>query len=193
MTDPAEPLFVPAGALVVLVGPAGAGKTTLAARLFPAAAVLSSDAMRARIGSGEADQTVTRAAFEALHRALDSRLARRELAVVDATNVTAAARAALLRRARRRGSPALAGVLAPPHAEALARNAARQERIVPSSVVSRHVAALSRTDDALLRREGFGTVRRLRSQSEIDGLRVVLGTAGDKRGSAPLSRESRPR
>jgi protein phosphatase len=193
MTDAAEPLVVPAGALVVLVGPAGAGKTTLAARHFPPSAVLSSDALRARIGSGAADQTVTRAAFQALHLALDSRLARGELTVVDATNVTAAARAALLGRARRHGAAAIALVLDPPEAETHARNAARRERVVPRSVVSRHVAALSRTDDASLRREGFETVRRLRSQAEIDGLRVVLGGTGHDRLGPPLSPKSRPR
>ena len=89
---PTARLTVPQGSMVVLIGPAGSGKSTLAARLFPSAAVLSSDAFRARIGKGEADQSVTGAAFAALHRALDARLAARQTTIIDATSLAPGAR-----------------------------------------------------------------------------------------------------
>ena len=46
-------------ALVVLIGAAGAGKSTLAARLFAPDEIVSSDALRAVISGDEADQRVS--------------------------------------------------------------------------------------------------------------------------------------
>lgn len=169
-----DQLIVPDGALVVLIGAAGAGKTTLAARHFPSETILSSDGFRARLGGSEADQSVTRPAFAALHRALLARLARGRLTVVDATNVTAAARASLLRLARSSGAPPIALVLDVPAEVAIARNAARDGRVVPEAAVRRQLGALERADDATLRREGFATVLRLRTPSDIATLQVLL-------------------
>ena len=169
-----DQLIVPHGALVVLIGAAGAGKTTLAARHFPSETILSSDLLRARFGDGEADQSVTRQAFTALHSALEARLARGRMTVVDATNVTAAGRASLLRLARRSGAPAIALVLDLPAEVAIARNAARDGRVVPEAAVRRQLGALERADDATLRREGFATVLRLRAPADIATLQVLL-------------------
>src|SRR5690349_9503009 len=102
---------LPEPCLVVLVGAAGSGKSTLAARLFGPDEILSSDAYRARISGDAADQRVTRAAFQALHRELERRLAAGRSTVVDATNVTSFARRSLLRRAAQHGVAAIAIVL----------------------------------------------------------------------------------
>ncbi|MDQ3128933.1 MAG: AAA family ATPase, partial [Chloroflexota bacterium] len=82
--------------LVVLIGAAGAGKSTLAARLFAPADILSSDALRAAIGGDAADQRATRPAFAILHREARRRLAEGRLVVVDATNVEMSARRPLI-------------------------------------------------------------------------------------------------
>lgn len=166
---------MPPGSLVVLVGPAGSGKSTLAARLFEPAAVLSSDAFRARIGAGEADQSATGAAFAALHRAADARLAAGRTTVVDATNLTTAARRALLRRARSHGRTAMAIVLDLPPDLVLARNAARAGRVVPEPAVRRHLALLRQLSDAMLAGEGFATVHRIRSDDDLVALRIEVG------------------
>jgi predicted kinase len=187
----ADPILrIPGRALVILIGAAGAGKTTLAARHFPAEAVLSSDAFRARLGSGEGDQTVTAAAFAALHRAVEARLAARRLVVVDATNVTRAARVALISRARISGAPVFGIVLDLPPATVLRRGAGRVEgptnadavgattfpgRDVPVAVVRRHLDAVAATDDEQLLAEGFEVVRRLRSPAEVESLRILQG------------------
>ncbi len=158
-------------ALIVLVGAAGAGKTTFAARHFDAAEILSSDAFRGLLSGDEADQGVTRTAFSILHREVTRRLAAGRLVVVDATNVEAHARRALLARARSAGVPAIAIVLALPAAAVHARNAARSGRVVPAAIVERHrerlTAALAGTG---LAGEGFAAVHVLRSIAEVDAV-----------------------
>ncbi len=160
--------------LVVLVGAAGAGKSTLAARLFTAEEILSSDAFRASVGRGESDQAATPTAFAALHRALDRRLVAGRLSVVDATNVERHARIALVRRARAARVAAVAIVLDLSPRLVLARNAARPERIVDPAVVRRHLAILRRAiDRGLLEQEGFDVVYRIREAGEADAVEIV--------------------
>src|SRR5687768_12198058 len=104
-------LVIPDPSLVVLVGAAGSGKSTLAARLFAPNEIVSSDALRAVVSGDEDDQTGSGVAFRILHRTVERRLATGQLTVVDATNVAAAARRPLIRRARALGYPAVAIVL----------------------------------------------------------------------------------
>jgi predicted kinase len=80
-------IVVPADAMVVLVGIAGSGKSTFAQAHFAPTEVLSSDAFRAVVADDEADQSASEDAFALLHAALEARLKRGRLAVVDATNV----------------------------------------------------------------------------------------------------------
>ncbi|HLY15188.1 MAG TPA: AAA family ATPase [Candidatus Limnocylindrales bacterium] len=149
-SDPPSPgirLAIAPDALVVLVGAAGSGKSTLAARLFPADAILSSDALRAALSGDPANQAATRLAFRILHEQAARRLAAGQLTVVDATNVEASARRPLRRLAQAAGRPVVAIVLDLPPATCLARNAARTERIVPAAAVLRQLAALRRSLD----------------------------------------------
>lgn len=168
-------LRVPDPSVVLLVGAAGAGKSTFAARHFPASAVLSSDALRAAIAGDPADQSATRPAFAALHRLLDGRLAAGRLTVVDATNVTAAARRTIRRIAARHGVPVVAIVLDLPPPIVHARNAARRERRVPEEAVTLHLGQLG---NALaggdLGAEGYAQVLHLRDPAEVDELTVRL-------------------
>jgi protein phosphatase len=169
---------VPVPGLVALVGAAGAGKSTLAARSFRPDEVLSSDALRAAVSGDPADQRVTRTAFGILHREVALRLMAGRLVVVDATNVERPARTGLLRLARRQGVPAIALVIATPTAEVHARNAARPGRVVPAEVVDRHLAQLARlgTTPQLVRAsllgEGFAAVHVLVSTTELVGLTI---------------------
>jgi predicted kinase len=161
--------------LVVLVGAAGAGKSTFAARHFAPDEVLSSDAYRRIVSGDEANQAATKAAFVVLHDALERRLANGRTAVVDATSIEPAARRALLARAAASGIPASAFVLDLPAATVIARNAARPARVVDLAVVRRQLDRLRASldgPDPLLWREGFAQVVVLRDADEVDTLTI---------------------
>ena len=169
-------LAIPDPSLVVLIGAAGAGKSTFATRHFRPSEVLSSDAYRALIAGDEADQRATRAAFGRLHRELGRRLGAGQLTVVDATNVERTARRALLMRSSAAGLAAVAIVLDLPEAVVLARNAARTSRVVDEAVVRNHLTrlrALIHRSAASLLVEGFASVVVLRDPLELEELTVV--------------------
>ncbi|MDQ6793909.1 MAG: AAA family ATPase [Chloroflexota bacterium] len=167
-------LVVPDPSLVVLVGPAGTGKSTFAAVQFAPDEILSSDAFRARVGRDEADQGATSRAFALLHRELERRLGARLLTVVDATNVEGRARHALLRQANAARLPAVAIVFDLPPGLVLARNAARATRVVDAAVVKMHLSLLrTAIDQGRLENEGFERVYRLRQPREVDAAIIV--------------------
>lgn len=166
-------ILVPDPSLVLLVGAAGAGKTTFAARHFASDEVLSSDAYRAQVSGDEGDQSVSHVAFRILHRELERRLADRRLTVVDATNVAAGNRRQLIRRARAAGVPVVALVLAPPAPVVLGRNAARARR-VDEDVVRHQLERVERAAaDGVLTGEGCAAVWILRQADAIDAVTVV--------------------
>ena len=175
MEPDSRDLVLPGDGLVVLIGPAGSGKSTFARAAFREGVILSSDGFRARLGRGEADQSVTAAAFTALHRELDDRMSAGLLTVVDATSLTRGARRPLTQAARRWDRPVIALVLDLPPELVLARNAARSGRVVPEPAVRRQLAMLAAVTDETLRREGFRVVRRLRSPEDVAALRVTVG------------------
>jgi hypothetical protein len=73
--------------LIVLVGPAGAGKTTYAQRHHGADEVVSSDSLREELFGSRDFQGNQEAVFVELHNRVRDRLALGESAVVDATNL----------------------------------------------------------------------------------------------------------
>ncbi len=161
--------------LIVLIGAAGAGKSTFASRHFAVDEVLSSDRYRKLVSGDEANQVATRAAFLRLHRDLETRLADGLLTVVDATSVQSHARRGLLARAAAAGIPTTAIVLDLPAETVLARNAARPARTVDYEVVRRQLAGVRDALDGQapkLYREGFTQVVVLRDPAEVDEVRI---------------------
>jgi predicted kinase len=169
--------------LIVLVGAAGSGKTTLAGRFFDDREILSSDRYRELIAGDEADQSVSGPAFARLHRDLERRLNGSGTAVVDATNVGAAARRALLDRARQANVPAVAIVLDLPVDVVLARNEARAGRVVDPAIVRRQLAELRPiVDRGSLAGEGFDAVYVIRDPDALDELMLLRGSGGPQAG-----------
>jgi protein phosphatase len=182
-------ISLPKPCLVVLIGAAGAGKSTLAARLFAPEAILSSDALREVISGDAAEQGATKTAFAILHRELERRLAAGRTVIVDATSVTPFARRALLRRAAARGVPAIAIVLDLPPSTVLARNGARRGRVVPEAAVRAQLGDLDRSlRPGVLEAEGFAAIHRITDPAELDDFALEVG-----QGPAAPATPGRPR
>jgi protein phosphatase len=178
-------LKIPKLCLVVLVGVSGSGKSTFAARHFRATEVLSSDAFRGLVGDDENDQSVTAAAFEALHAVAAQRLKLGRLTVIDATNVQPDSRRPLLALAREHHVLPVAIVLDVPEQVCVQRNQARPDRAFGAGVVRRQHSALTRSVGRL-EREGFRRVFVLRGVADVHGAQIVREPAwsdlSDRRG-----------
>src|SRR5258708_28508573 len=144
-------LAIPDFALVVLMGAAGSGKSTFAARHFAPAEIVP-DAGEAAAG----------------------RLATRALAVIDARHLRAEERQAVVRLARRFHAPPVAIALDLPEAVCDARNYARQRGEHDA------LAHAVRGDAQMLRhalpglgREGFRTAHVLSSVDAVDAAAIA--------------------
>ncbi|MBQ1076402.1 AAA family ATPase [Micromonospora sp. C31] len=176
MTDPRTDTHPDADAnttapqLVVLIGPAGAGKSTWAAAHYQPHQVHSLDQLRAVVSDDECDQDATADALVLLPAILHTRLARRLTTVVDATSTSVADRAWLLGIAAEHQVPAVAVVVTTPLEVCLARQAARPGpapgrrwgRAVPAAVVATQHAD-TRAALATLHTEGFTHVTEIGS------------------------------
>ncbi|MEU1128362.1 ATP-binding protein [Streptomyces sp. NPDC005900] len=145
---------MPEHSLMVLIGASGAGKSTLA-RTWPASQVLSLDALREAVSDDAGDQDATGDAVATLHLLLEARMRRRRFTVVDATNVTAAARKPLVAAAKRHDMLPIAVVFTTPGSICIERQGPRPaNRTVPEEVVAQQhddMFASGRT----LKSEGF--------------------------------------
>jgi F420-dependent oxidoreductase-like protein len=151
-----DPLNLPSPCVVVLVGPGAAGKSTWAAAHFPPDAVVSSDRLRALVGSAEDDVAASADAFALLDEVVSRRLGRRLTTVIDTLGLDPERRRAWLALASRHGMPCVAVAFDVPAAECRARNRQRAKRI-PADVLAAQLRTWGRTRD-LLPTEGFHTV-----------------------------------
>lgn len=149
-------LRIPNPSLVVLCGPAGSGKSTFAARHFPATAVVSSDRCRALLADDERTIAVSREAFELFHHIIARRLGLGRLAVADSTALRRDARRSLLAIGRRHGVQVVA-VLFDVSEERCYLHDTLRERRVGRAVIARQVRLLQETLRTI-RDEGFDDV-----------------------------------
>ena len=159
-------LDIPSSALVVLVGAAGAGKSTFAREHFRPTEILSSDFFRGMVSDEEGDQEATADAFDLLHLALERRLRRGRLCVVDATNVRVEHRARLIEQARRFARPAVALVFETPDRVCLERAANRVTRVVRAEVILQQLAELKQAFGGT--GEGFREVYVLKPADQVE-------------------------
>ena len=144
------------GSLVVLVGPPASGKSTWAARHFPPHEVLSTDALRAVVGTGEHDQRASKDAFDVLDLVIERRLKRRLTTVVDSLGTDAKRRGRWLSAAAAAGRPCVAVVFDVDAAVCRARNRGR-DRPIPARIMTSMLAAWPTVRDGL-GDEGFAAV-----------------------------------
>lgn len=129
---------IPDPALVVLIGPSGSGKSTWAAKNFRPEEIVSSDRLRAMVGSGEHDLEASSVAFSLLDQMVDARLRNRLLTVVDTLGLDTERRARHLGLARELDLPAVLVVFDVREQVTRQRNRSR-ERPVPAGVLTSQI------------------------------------------------------
>ena len=153
----ADTASLPSPCVLVLVGPAGSGKSTWAERWFVPRQVVSSDHLRSLVGESEHDLAASKDAFALLDTVLQQRLRRRLTTVVDTLGLDPAQRARYRELAAAAGLPCFAIVFDVPPAEVRARNKARGDAAVPAAVVAGQLRGWPAVLDALAS-EGFAAV-----------------------------------
>jgi protein phosphatase len=164
-------ITIPDPALVLLVGPAGAGKSTFAAAHFRPAEIVSSDHLRGLLANDPADQTASADAFRILTLMVAGRLKRRLTTVVDATSLRAANRRKYRELAARHDVPVVAIAFDLPARVYQERNRGRAGRVVDADVIERQIDHMARTI-AALPAEGYSALYVLR---ESDSFEVARG------------------
>jgi alkanesulfonate monooxygenase SsuD/methylene tetrahydromethanopterin reductase-like flavin-dependent oxidoreductase (luciferase family)/predicted kinase len=147
---------VPDPALVVLVGPAGSGKSAWAAQRYRPQEVVSSDELRGVVGSGEHDLDASADAFAVLDQIVAARLRRGLTTVVDTLGLDQTRRQSYLEMGRQSRMPTVALLFGTDPAECRRRNRARG-RAVPAAVLDGQLRRM-RTAIAEIPAEGWDLV-----------------------------------
>ena len=123
-------------ALVILVGPPASGKSTWGKAFAEAndMTYVSTDAIRAEIGSGEDDQTVSAAAFYIARRRVSASLGLGKSTMIDATNVSRKARKDWINLGRGHGAYIIAVAFEVPREELLRRDSQRERHVGPEVI-----------------------------------------------------------
>lgn len=165
-------LKIPDFCLVVLIGTSGSGKSTFAARHFKPTEVISSDFCRGLVDDDEGSLDASSDAFELVHFIAETRLKRRKLSVIDATNVRKEDRSHLVSIARKYHALAVAIVLNPGEDVCYERNKLRPDRQFGPHVIRNQTLNLKR-NVRTLDKEGFRYVHEYRSPEEIEAVEIV--------------------
>lgn len=118
-------------ALVILVGPPASGKSTWGDKFAKKNNIkrVSTDEIRAEIGSGEADQSVSPAAFFLARQRVSAELGAGRSVMIDATSVNKKARKDWINLARGHGAYVIAVAFEVPREELLKRDAQRPRHV----------------------------------------------------------------
>jgi alkanesulfonate monooxygenase SsuD/methylene tetrahydromethanopterin reductase-like flavin-dependent oxidoreductase (luciferase family)/predicted kinase len=158
---------MPDPALVVLIGPSGSGKSTWAAERYLPREVVSSDALRAIVGSGEHDLDASADAFSLLDQIVAARTGRGLTTVVDTLGLDPQRRDAYLQMARRARLPAVAVIFDTDRATCRERNRSRDQP-VPADVLAAQLRRM-RGMAAEVEAEGWDQVLRIDTQAARAG------------------------
>ena len=168
-----EQLILPRRTLLVLCGPAGAGKSAFAEQRWPATTIVSSDRCRGLICDDENEQTVNRDAFDLFYYILQKRMRLGRFCVADSVALKPYARTNLRDLSRRFGYYGCLLIFNTPPDICLQRDTLRASQ-VGASVVQYHAGLLAQVLlDAP--NEGWELVRILNTDEEIRELEIVVG------------------
>jgi F420-dependent oxidoreductase-like protein len=175
-------LRLPSPFLAVLVGPSGSGKSTWAREHFSDHEVVSSDELRARVGTGEDDQRASTPAFDILHRIVAERMRRRLTTVIDTMGLNAEDRARWVSMAHDAGLPAYAVVFDTPASVCELRNSER-DRPIPKGTLR---SQMTRFRDVLerLETEGFDAIHR---HQPVAAVPPPIAAASSQDSPAPMA------
>ncbi len=125
-------------ALIILCGPPASGKSTWGKKFASDNNIeyVSTDEIRAQIGSGEADQSISAAAFGIAKRKVSAALSSGKSTMIDATNVNPKSRKDWINMARGTGAYIIAVAFEVPRDELLRRDSERN-RHVGTEIVDR--------------------------------------------------------
>jgi predicted kinase len=165
-------LEIPEGALIILCGPTGSGKSSFAYKHFKSSQVVSSDHCREMIADDPANQSVSHLAFDLMHQIIRYRLLGRRMTVADSTALEKEARKQLRKLAHEMGSPCVLVVFDSELEECVRRNAKRPKRIVEESVVIDQWNRLQQVKEEISQ-ETYDRVYILEDM-HVDAARVVL-------------------
>lgn len=174
---------LPDPSVVVLIGPGAAGKSTWAAANFPPATIVSSDRLRALVGSGEDDITASADAFAILDTVVTTRIARRLTTVIDTLGFDETRRLAWVAAARKAGIACIAVAFDIDAEEAKQRNRARAKRI-PADALDRQLRTWRAVRDTL-ESEGFDEILRPQPVRLVAKPFVTAATAAQRQTSTP--------
>jgi alkanesulfonate monooxygenase SsuD/methylene tetrahydromethanopterin reductase-like flavin-dependent oxidoreductase (luciferase family)/predicted kinase len=156
----------------VLVGPSGAGKSTWATQHYRQQEIVSSDALRAVVGSGEFDLDASADAFALLHQIVVARSRRGLTVVVDTLGLDPDLRDRFREQGRAAGLPCVAVLFETKAAVCRERNSQR-DRPVPAAVLGQQIAHFARVRESI-GGEGWDLVRTVSDESP-SGARTPRG------------------
>ena len=171
--------------MVVLVGPGASGKSTWAAANFPPNTVVSSDQLRALVGSGVDDIAASADAFSVLDDIVRKRMARRLTTVIDTLGLDTDRRRSWLALARQHGVPCVAVAFDTPAAECRERNRGRAKRI-PADVLTAQLRTW-REVRGLLPTEGYDSVLAPQAVRVVPKVFAAAAAAAQRQSERPTS------
>ena len=138
---------IPKKAVVLLVGVAGCGKSTLSKKAFgnsDKAIIVSSDECRKEICGNENDQNVTEQAFELFYKKIEEGLAQSKQVIADATNLDRFSRERIYMIADRAKAPVYALMFNVP-LDLIKEQNKKRERNVPEYAINRMFDKMKKT------------------------------------------------
>ncbi|GAA1585260.1 MULTISPECIES: LLM class flavin-dependent oxidoreductase [Kribbella] len=178
-------LKLPSPCLVILVGPGASGKSTWAAEHFAPELIVSSDRLRALVGSGEDDIAASTDAFALLEEVVRQRIGRGLTTVVDTLGLDRERRVGWLAAARGAGLACVAVGFDTPAEECRRRNRERAAKRIPADALTAQLRSWRRVKEELAA-EGYDDVLEPTAARVVPTAFVGSDAAQTRQSEAPV-------